>query len=157
TVCHFPPGTSTWNKIEHRLFSHSTMNWRGRPLTSHAVVVQTIAATPTAGGLWVEAALDVGDYPTGGSLSKEPVPALPLQRHAAHGDWNDPLLPQAGSGAPGSAPVGEVGGPAQRRRAMLGELADARLTGLGPARLAQLAARLAPAQAARTQQRYSQQ
>ena len=58
TVCHFPPGTSKWNKIEHRLFSHITMNWRGRPLTSHEVVVQTIAATRTSGGLHVEATLD---------------------------------------------------------------------------------------------------
>jgi hypothetical protein len=159
TVCHFPPGTSKWNKIEHRLFSHITMNWRGRPLTSHEVVVQTIAATRTAGGLRVAAALDVGDYPTGVSISKERFQALPLQRHATHGDWNYTLLPQAGAGAgaPGTAPVGEAGGPAQRRQAMLGQLADARLTGLGSARLAQLAARLAPAQAARTQQRYSEQ
>src|SRR6266550_5285141 len=63
TVCHFPPGTSKWNKIEHRLFSHITFNWRGRPLVSHQVVVKTIAATPTRGGLRVEAALDTGDYP----------------------------------------------------------------------------------------------
>jgi len=65
TVCHFPPGTSKWNKIEHRLFSHITLNWRGRPLTSHEVVVQTIAATQTRGGLRVQAALDLSDYPTG--------------------------------------------------------------------------------------------
>jgi hypothetical protein len=162
TVCHFPPGTSKWNKIEHRLFSHITLNWRGRPLTSHEVVVQTIAATRTAGGLRVEAALDVGDYPTGVAISRERFHALPLQRHATHGDWNYTLLPRhpepgASAGAPGPAPVGEAGGPAQRRQAVLGKLADARLTGLGPARLAQLAARLAPAQAARTQQRYSEQ
>src|SRR5262245_14145443 len=160
TVCHFPPGTSKWNKIEHRLFSHITLNWRGRPLTSHEVAVRTIAATRTAGGLRVEAALDVGDYPTGVAVSKERFHALPLQRHATHGDWNYTLHPQHGAGAPGptgSPPVGEAGGPARRRQAMLGRLADARLTGLGPARRAQLAARLAPAQAARTQQRFSEQ
>src|SRR5215211_814774 len=88
TVCHFPPGTSKWNKIEHRLFSHITMNWRGRPLTSHEVVVQTIAATRTSGGLRVEAALDAGDYPTGVAISKQRLDALPLERHPVHGTWN---------------------------------------------------------------------
>ena len=70
TVCHFPPGTSKWNKIEHRLFSHITMNWRGRPLTSHEVVVNTIAATTTTTGLKVEAVLDTGSYPTGIAVSR---------------------------------------------------------------------------------------
>ena len=70
TVCHFPPGTSKWNKIEHRLFSHITLNWRGRPLTSHDVVVKTIAAVRTRTGLRVEADLDDGDYPTGVAISK---------------------------------------------------------------------------------------
>ena len=93
TVCHFPPGTSKWNKIEHRLFSHITMNWRGRPLTSHEVVVQTIAATRTSRGLHVEAVLDRGDYPTGIAISKERFAALPLERHAAHGAWNYTLRP----------------------------------------------------------------
>ena len=65
TVCHLPPGTSKWNKIEHRLFSHISMNWRGRPLTSHEVIVQTIAATTTRTGLTVHAELDTGTYPTG--------------------------------------------------------------------------------------------
>jgi hypothetical protein len=65
TICHFPPGTSKWNKIEHRLFAHITMNWRGRPLTSHEVVVKTIAAIRTRTGLRVEAALDARDYPLG--------------------------------------------------------------------------------------------
>ena len=65
TVCHFPPGTSKWNKIEHRLFSQITMNWRGRPLTSHDVVVKTIAATRTRTGLRVEAELDTSAYPAG--------------------------------------------------------------------------------------------
>ena len=157
TVCHFPPGTSKWNKIEHRLFSHITLNWRGRPLTSHEVVVQTIAATRTRGGLRVEAALDTGDYPTGVAISKERMAALPLERHATHGAWNYTLRPQRASGSAETAPAGESRGPAQRRQAMLGRLADPRLTGMTAAQLQQLTATLAPAQAARAQQRYSQQ
>jgi hypothetical protein len=69
TVCHFPPGTSKWNKIEHRLFSHIAMNWRGRPLTSHEVIVRSIAATTTATGLRVHAELDTGAYPPGVKVS----------------------------------------------------------------------------------------
>jgi hypothetical protein len=157
TVCHFPPGTSKWNKIEHRLFSYITLNWRGRPLTSHEVVVKTIAATRSNGGLRVEATLDTGDYPTGIAVSKERLQALPLERHATHGTWNYSLYPYNVAGSTGPAPVGEAGGPAQRRQAMLGKLADERLTGMSTTQLAQLAARLAPAQAARTQQRYSEQ
>jgi hypothetical protein len=157
TVCHFPPGTSKWNKIEHRLFSYITLNWRGRPLTSHEVVVKTIAATRTNGGLRVEAALDTGDYPTGIAVSKERLHALPLERHATHGAWNYSLHPQDVSSSTESVPVAEAGGPAQRRRVILGKLADERLTGMSPTHLQQLAARLAPAQAARTQQRYSEQ
>jgi Rhodopirellula transposase DDE domain len=157
TVCHFPPGTSKWNKIEHRLFSHITLNWRGRPLTSHEVVVQTIAATRTRGGLRVEAALDTGDYPTGVAISKERMAALPLEPHATHGAWNYTLHPQRASGSAETAPAGESRGPAQRRQAMLGRLADPRLTGMTAAQLRQLTATLAPAQAARAQQRYSQQ
>jgi hypothetical protein len=157
TVCHFPPGTSKWNKIEHRLFSAITFNWRGRPLTSHEVVVQTIAATRTRGGLRVEAALDTGDYPTGVAISKERMAALPLERHATHGAWNYTLHPQRASGSAETAPAGESRGPAQRRQATLGRLAGPRLTGMTAARLQQLTATLAPAQAARAQQRYSQQ
>jgi hypothetical protein len=71
TVCHFPPGTSKWNKIEHRLFSHIPMNWRGRPLTSHEVVVDTIAATTTRTGLRVYAELDPGHYPTGVKITDD--------------------------------------------------------------------------------------
>ena len=71
TVCHFPPGTSKWNKIEHRLFSQITMNWRGRPLTSHEVVVATIASTRTRTGLRVHAELDTGDYPLGIAVTRE--------------------------------------------------------------------------------------
>ncbi|WP_445529997.1 ISAzo13 family transposase [Streptomyces cyslabdanicus] len=157
TVCHFPPGTSKWNKIEHRLFSHITHNWRGRPLTSHEVVVKTIAATRTRGGLRVEAVLDTDDYPTGIAISKERFQALPLERHAVHSTWNYTLHPQDASDAAAPAPVGEAGGPARRRQAMLHRLADERLTGLSSARLEELATALAPAQAARAHQRYSEQ
>jgi len=157
TVCHFPPGTSKWNKIEHRLFSHITLNWRGRPLTSHEVVVATIAATRTRRGLRVEAALDTGDYPTGVAISKQRMAALPLERHATRGAWNYTLHPRPVSSPADQAPASESGGAAQRRQAMLAKLADPRLTGLTAAQLGQLAAALAPAQAARAQQRYSQQ
>jgi hypothetical protein len=94
TVCHFPPGTSKWNKVEHRLFSHVTMNWRGRPLTSHEVVVQTIAATTTRTGLRVRADLDPGTYNTGIRVSDAHMDALPLDRHDWHGDWNYTLHPR---------------------------------------------------------------
>jgi transposase len=94
TVCHFPPGTSKWNKIEHRLFSHITMNWRGRPLTSHVVIVDTIAATTTRAGLTVRAELDPGSYPDGVKISDEQMACLPLDRHAWHGDWNYTLRPE---------------------------------------------------------------
>ncbi|MFF5781645.1 ISAzo13 family transposase [Streptomyces virginiae] len=93
TVCHLPPGTSKWNKIEHRLFSHITMNWRGRPLTSHEVIVQSIAATTTRTGLRVAAELDTNVYPTGVTIGDAEMAALPLTRHAFHGDWNYVLHP----------------------------------------------------------------
>ena len=157
TVCHFPPGTSKWNKIEHRLFSHITMNWRGRPLTSHEVVVETIASTRTHTGLRVEATLDTGDYPTGVAISKERFDALPIERHAVHGSWNYTLHPRSASRPTRATPADEPGGPAQRRHVMLQRLADPRLTGLTAIQLDQLAATLAPAQAARAQQRHSQQ
>jgi Rhodopirellula transposase DDE domain len=76
------------------------MNWRGRPLTSHEVVVKTIAATRTSGGLRVEAALDTGDYPTGVAISRERLDALPLERHAVHGIWNYTLRPSSPPAAP---------------------------------------------------------
>jgi Rhodopirellula transposase DDE domain len=133
------------------------VNWRGRPLTSHQVVVQTIAATRTGGGLRVEAALDAGDYPAGIAISKEQMAMLPLERHVTHGARNYTLHPQRASGRAQTAPAGESRGPAQRRQAVLAKLAGPRLTGISPAQLAQLAAALAPAQAARAQQRYSEQ
>ncbi|MEV1174574.1 ISAzo13 family transposase [Nonomuraea sp. NPDC049784] len=93
TVCHLPPGTSKWNRIEHRLFCHITMNWRGRPLTSHEVVVQSIAATTTTTGLTVHAELDTGQYPTGVTISDAHLADLPITSHDWHGDWNYTLLP----------------------------------------------------------------
>ncbi len=93
TVCHLPPGTSKWNKIEHRLFSQITMNWRGRPLTSHQVIVDLIANTSTVTGLVVQCVLDTGPYPTGIRYTDKDVTALPLVRHEFHGDWNYSLSP----------------------------------------------------------------
>ena len=88
TVCHFPPGTSKWNKIEHRLWNQVSMNWRGRPLTSHEVIVDLIGATTTSTGLKVRAELDQGYYPEGVKISKKEMDALALRRHDFHGDWN---------------------------------------------------------------------
>jgi hypothetical protein len=93
TVCHLPPGTSKWNKIEHRLFSYITMNWRGRPLVSHRVVVELIAATRTATGLEVEARLDSGSYPTKVKVSKEQMKQVRLKPHEFHGEWNYTIEP----------------------------------------------------------------
>jgi hypothetical protein len=98
TVCHLPPGTSKWNKIEHRLFSHISMNWRGRPLISHEVIVETIAATTTSTGLTVHAELDQAHYPTGVKIPDKDMKALEtdgiLTRHNFHGEWNYTLNPQ---------------------------------------------------------------
>jgi len=94
-VCHFPPGTSKWNTIEHRLFSHISMNWRGRPLSSHEVIVELIAATTTDPGLRVHAELDRGRYPLGVKVSDRELAAVPLRRHDWHGEWNDAVLPAA--------------------------------------------------------------
>jgi hypothetical protein len=105
----------------------------------------------------VEAALDTGDYPTGVAISKQRFDALPLQRHATHSVWNYTLHPRPAATATQPEPVGEQGGPVRRRQAMLGRLADPRLTGITSTDLQQLAALLAPAQAARTQQRYAEQ
>jgi hypothetical protein len=96
TVCHLPPGTSKWNKIEHRLFSHISMNCRGRPLTSHEVIVETIAATTTRTGLTVTAELDTGSYPKGIKISDRQMKDLErqgLQRHDFHGEWNYTITP----------------------------------------------------------------
>jgi hypothetical protein len=92
TVCHFPPGTSKWNKIEHRLFSQISINWRGRPLTSHEVVVSTIGSTTTRSGLSVHAELDPGAYPTGVTVPDTVMERLPLTPHEWHGAWNYTLV-----------------------------------------------------------------
>lgn len=105
TVCHLPPGTSKWNKIEHRLFCHITMNWRGRPLTSHEVVVAAIAATTTRTGLSVHAELDTGAYPTGIKISDAQMASLPVTRHSFHGDWNYTLHPLTTNPTGGPEPM----------------------------------------------------
>jgi hypothetical protein len=92
-VCHFPPGTSKWNKIEHRMFCHITQNWRGRPLLSHEIVINLIANTTTQAGLKVQAALDRGIYPTGIVVPDRELDAVNLKRSRFHGDWNYILLP----------------------------------------------------------------
>jgi len=94
-VCHLPPGTSKWNKIEHRLFAHISMNWRGRPLVSHEVIVDLIGATTTQAGLRVQAELDVGQYPTKIKVSDEEMASLHLTPHAFHGEWNYTLAPRS--------------------------------------------------------------
>lgn len=88
TVCHYPPGTSKWNKIEHRMFSHITKNWRGRPLESHEVVVSLIANTTTRTGLKIRAELDQRTYARGIEVSSKEVEALPIEYHEFHGNWN---------------------------------------------------------------------
>lgn len=93
TVCHLPPGTSKWNKIEHRLFSFITQNWRGKPLVSHQVIVQLIAATTTKAGLTVRCQLDPNSYPAGIKVSDAQMQAINLARHDFHGEWNYTVNP----------------------------------------------------------------
>lgn len=88
TVCHLPPGTSKWNKIEHRLFSQITMNWRGRPLETHQTIVELIGNTTTTTGLTVHCVLDTARYPIGIKYTMKDVDALPITRHDFHGEWN---------------------------------------------------------------------
>ena len=94
TVCHFPPGTSKWNKIEHRLFSHITRNWRGRPLINHETIVNLIANTRTSTGLKVQCRLDTNAYPTGIQVSDEEMAQLNITHHESHGEWNYTLSPR---------------------------------------------------------------
>lgn len=94
TVSHFPPGTSKWNKIEHRLFCHITANWRGRPLRTFETVVQLIGSTRTDSGLRVKAKLDTAQYPTGVKVSDSQMEELALHAHAFHGEWNYQLCPR---------------------------------------------------------------
>jgi Rhodopirellula transposase DDE domain len=88
TVCHLAPGTSKWNRIEHRLFSHITMNWRGKPLVSHEVIVNLIAATTSRTGLTVQAALDTDPYPEAIKITDAQMKILNITPHDFHGDWN---------------------------------------------------------------------
>jgi transposase len=92
-VCHFPPGTSKWNLIEHQLFSRITQNWRGKPLTSHEVLVNLIRATTTRSGLHVDCELDTTPYPSGVKVSKKELESVRLQRDSFHGEWNYTILP----------------------------------------------------------------
>ena len=94
SVCHFPPGTSKWNKIEHRLFSFISQNWRGRPLVSHQAIVNLIAATTTRTGLRVKAVLDTRRYDTARSVPDEVFARLKITPHAFHGDWNYTIAPR---------------------------------------------------------------
>ncbi|MCO5381332.1 MAG: ISAzo13 family transposase [Methanosarcina barkeri] len=96
SVCHFPPGTSKWNKIEHRLFSQITLNWRGKPLTSYEVVVNLIAATTTSKGLEVKCMLDTNKYPTGIKIEKKQVEKLGIILDEFHGEWNYTFKPKNG-------------------------------------------------------------
>jgi len=93
SVCHFPPGTSKWNKIEHRLFSFITQNWRGKPLISHEVIVNLIAATTNKGGLRVATQLDTNAYPNGIKVSKRELAQINLTPDEFHGDWNYTIAP----------------------------------------------------------------
>jgi hypothetical protein len=95
TVSHLPPGTSKWNKIEHRLFSHISMNWRGRPLTSHEVIVNLIGSTTTKTGLKVHAQHDAGSYPTGAQVTDDEFAAIAIAAHDFHGEWNYTILPDS--------------------------------------------------------------
>jgi transposase len=100
TVCHLPPGTSKWNKIEHRLFSFISINWRGKPLRSYRTIVQLIAATSTDAGLKVRAELDGNKYPKGVKVSDAELAAVNLAPHTFHGDWNYTISPRRAASKP---------------------------------------------------------
>jgi len=157
TVCHFPPGTSKWNRIEHRLFCQITRNWRARPLTSHQVILETIAAVTTKTGLTVEAMLDAGTCPKGVKISDEQMKELEervLDRHVFHGEWNYAVLP-----VPRPAPAPPAPGPAAAPpagRCGQDTLNHPALTGMDPADLTALAAALAVPFGARREQRLYQ-
>jgi hypothetical protein len=93
SVCHFPPGTSKWNKIEHRMFCHITENWRGRPLLSRAVIVNLIGNTKTRAGLHINAELDTGSYPIKIKVTDEQLAAVHIKHAKFHGNWNYTILP----------------------------------------------------------------
>jgi hypothetical protein len=139
TVCHFPPGTSKWNKIEHRLFSQITLAWRGRPLTSYDVIIDTIGHVTTGTGLSCTAVLDENAYPTGTEIPDQvmkEVEVRQLARHDWHGDWNYTLL-----ASPRPAPPPPQPPPAPRPRLLTrDELARPALTGTSPGTVTSLAA-----------------
>ena len=93
SVCHFPPGTSKWNKIEHRMFSHISMNWRGKPLISHEVIINLIAGTTTRTGLKIKAELDTNVYPPGLKVTDEELNKVRIERADFHGEWNYTIVP----------------------------------------------------------------
>jgi Rhodopirellula transposase DDE domain len=158
TCCHFPPGTSKWNKIEHRLFSQITLNWRGRPLTSHEVIINTIAATTTSTGLAITAVLDTNRYPTGTTTSDEQMQDLEqhvLTRHRFHGDWNytvhpAPVTPPRPAAPPALTPAAAA---LAALAPVVAALASPELTGLSRQDLAGLAAGLELSWAAAREQR----
>ena len=94
SICHFPPGTSKWNKIEHRMFCHITGNWRGKPLTSHEVIVNLIGNTKTKTGLTIQAELDTGSYPTGIQVSDEDLAQVCMEKAEFHAEWNYRISPR---------------------------------------------------------------
>ena len=95
TVCHYPPGTSKWNKIEHRLFSFISLNWKGRPLVNYETMINLIGATKTRTGLSVSAELDTNYYETGIKVSKSEFKDIRLRRHQLHPEWNYTITPQS--------------------------------------------------------------
>jgi hypothetical protein len=99
TVCHLPPGTSKWNKIEHRLFSFITINWRGKPLRSYRTIAQLIAATATDTGLRVRAELDHNKHPKGIKVTDTELATVNLSPHSFHDDWNYTISPRSGTHA----------------------------------------------------------
>jgi hypothetical protein len=156
TCCHFPPGTSKWNKIEHRLFSQITLAWRGRPLTSYDVILSTIAAVTTRTGLTVTAVLDQNPCPAGTQVSDEQMRDIEdrhLRRHEFHGEWNYALLPVPRPAPPPPPPAPP---PAPAGLCDPAALNHPALTGLDPAALDALAAALAaPLRGWREQRRYA--
>ena len=110
TVAHLPPGTSKWNRIEHRLFAFITQNWRGKPLVSHQVIVQLIGATSTSTGLDVHCRLDENDYPKGIKVSDAEMAAINIDRDAFHGEWNYTISPAlaVSDGPSGAATISEL-------------------------------------------------
>ena len=94
TVCHYPPGTSKWNKIEHRLFSVISLNWKGQPLVNYETIINLIGGTRTRTGLKVKAVLDTNEYETGLKVSEEQLAGIRLRRHKLHPAWNYTISPR---------------------------------------------------------------